>query len=210
MQSPARPRRFPGPRFHSIRSAGAPALLLWAGTFAGCAGTHEEPTPAPGSAHVSQELKAEATVLSLDRSARLIGLRGKDGRALVVQAGPEVRNFAQIEVGDTVTVRYLESLAVSLMKPGESATPASAALAAGRAEPGKKPAAAVGAQVTVTVRIESVDTKKNLVVFTPPDGGLRAVHVQRPEGQRFIQGLKPGDQVEITYTEALAVSVEKQ
>jgi hypothetical protein len=34
--------------------------------------------------------------------------------------------------------------------------------------------------------------------------------VHRPEGQRFIRRLKPGDQVQITYTEAMAIWLEKQ
>jgi hypothetical protein len=36
---------------------------------------------------------------------------------------------------------------------------------------------------------------------------VRTVAVERPEGQEFIRGLKKGDQVEITYTEALAMEV---
>jgi hypothetical protein len=127
-----------------------------------------------------------------------------------LRAGPEVRNFDQIEVGNSVVIHYKRSMAVSLVKPGESPAAASATVVAARAEKGAPPAAAIGGQVTATVKIESVDTAKNLVVFTDPSGGMHVVSVKRPEGKTFIQGLKAGDQVEITYTEAVAISVAKE
>jgi hypothetical protein len=35
------------------------------------------------------------------------------------------------------------------------------------------------------------------------------VAVDSPEGQKFIHKLKPGDAVQITYTEAVALNVEE-
>jgi len=165
----------------------------------------------PESAQISQELTASATVVAVDAKTRLITLRdSQGGGTFSVQAGPQVRNFDQIQVGDSVNVRYMESLAVALAAPGTATAPPSATIVGERAAPGERPGMAVGSQITTTVKIESVDTKTNIVVFTPPGGGLRAIRVRRPEGQRFIAGLKPGDQVQITYTEAMAVGVEEQ
>jgi hypothetical protein len=184
------------------------ALALAAAGVAGCKSEGEAGTQKPGTAEVSKTVTEKASVVSVDKQNRLVTLKAKDGQTTTVQCGPEVRNFDQISAGDSVVVRYLVSLAVALVKPGET-PPAAATLAAGRAEKGEKPGAAVGGQITATVKIESVDLKKNLVVFTAPNGGLRAVNVEKPEGVKFIQGIKPGDLVQITYTEALAVSVEK-
>lgn len=164
--------------------------------------------PRMESAEVSDQATVQATVVSIDRPARLLTLQRADGTTFVVVAGPQVGNFAQVEVGDVLRVRYLASLAVRLLAAGE--TPQDGAmLAAGAAAPGQKPAGGVGVRADVTVRIESVDLQHDLVVFTPPDGMLRTVRVVRPEGKAFIQKLKPGDQVVITYTEALAVSIEE-
>lgn len=196
--------------FASVRfSLSCAALALAAAIAAGCGHMPWSEKP-PESAEVTQELSARATVVAVDPKTRLITLRDEQGGTSTVHAGPEVRNFAQIAPGDTVNVRYMESLAVALAKPGQAAEPPTASIVAGRAKPGEKPGAALGGEITTTVRIELVDTSKNIVVFTPPGGGLRAIRVVRPEGQRFIQGLKPGDEVQITYTEAFAVSVEKQ
>lgn len=202
MQGPIETTSF---RFRHLHELCA-ALALCALLAAGCAMFEKK---APESAQVSQELRATARVVAVDAKTRVIALSDDQGSTWTVHAGPEVRNFDRIAAGDTVVVRYLESLAVSLAKPGDVAAP-SATIVAGRAKPGAMPGAAIGGQVTSTVRIELVDTGKNIVVFTPPGGGLRAVRVRREEGQKFIKGLKPGDQVTITYTEAMALSVEKQ
>jgi len=194
-----------------IRSTWPPALLaLCAAIAAGCSHMPWAEKP-PESAEVSQELSASATVVAVDPKTRLITLQdAQGGGTWTVHAGPQVRNFDQIRAGDSVNVRYVESLAVALAPPGTPIAPPSAAIVTERAAPGERPGMAIGGQITTTVKIESVDTRTNIVVFTPPGGGLRAIRVRRPEGRRFIAGLKPGDQVQITYTEAMAVGVEEQ
>jgi hypothetical protein len=58
------------------------------------------------------------------------------------------------------------------------------------------------------VVIESVDNKTHSVTFTGPSGLSRTVDVVDPKAQKFISELKKGDEVELTYVEALAVTVE--
>ena len=73
---------------------------------------------------------------------------------------------------------------------------------------GSKPAASVGATITTTVQIESVDTSFETVTFKRPDGFVRTIAPASPEGKKFIKTLKKGDMVDVSYTEALAISVE--
>jgi hypothetical protein len=160
-------------------------------------------------AEISEEFSATASVVAVDPETRTITLRDTSG-VWSVHAGPEVRNFAEIAPGDAVTVRYRESLAVALAPPGTGPTAPTTTVVAGTAAPGTRPAAAVGGQIAMTVRIESVDTRNHIVVYTPASGGLRALRVRTPEGQRFIQGLQAGDSVDITLTEAFAVSVTER
>src|SRR5262249_4568778 len=58
------------------------------------------------------------TVEALDLGTRMITLRGASGSALTMQVDERVRNLPQVSVGDTVTVAYYESWALSLDKPG--------------------------------------------------------------------------------------------
>jgi len=52
------------------------------------------------------------------------------------------------------------------------------------------------------------DKKANVIHFYGSDGLARSIPIKSPEGQEFAGKLKPGDEVEVTYTEALAVTVE--
>jgi hypothetical protein len=46
------------------------------------------------------------------------------------------------------------------------------------------------------------------VSFTDPEGLAQTITVQDPKMRDFIKTLKVGDEVAVTYTEALAISVE--
>jgi hypothetical protein len=56
------------------------------------------------------------------------------------------------------------------------------------------------------VTITAIDPKVPSVTFKGPAGNTRAIKVRYPEK---LQGVNVGDTVEITYTEALAMKVEK-
>jgi ribosomal protein S1 len=94
-----------------------------------------------------------------------------------------------------------------LRKAGDPAA-AAMELEATPAAKGERPGVAARRNTTVTVTINSVDTKSNVVKFHGDDKLVRELAVHRPEAQAFIKQLKPGDQVVVTYAESLAVSVE--
>ena len=150
-------------------------------------------------------VEATATIEAIDTENRLLSIRGPGGPATLL-AGPEVRNFAQIHVGDQVKVTYTAAVGAAITK--SKATPTTTYDSAAIAAPiGAKPAAAVGATVSTTVQIESVDTSFDAVTFKRPDGFVRTIAVSSPEAKKFIRTLKKGDMVDVTYTEALAISV---
>lgn len=163
---------------------------------------------APEALNVEDTETMSATVVSIDQGKRLVTLQGEAGRTQTVQVAPDVRNLAQVKAGDKVVVRYYEGLAAQIRKKGDPApTDVQEAQLAGRAPDGMKPAGLVGSTVNSTVIIESVDRTANTVTFKG-DNGTHTVAVKKPEAQKFIAGLKKGDQVDISYTQALAVSVE--
>ena len=155
--------------------------------------------------HREENLEVSARVAQIDAASRIIFLEGPAGASAIV-AGPEVKNFDQIHVGDTVKVTYRAALAAAITK---SKTPATTSVdsAAYTAPLGEKPHAAVGQTISTTVRIESVDTSFDTVTFKRPDGFVRTIAVESPEGKKFIRTLKAGDMVDVSYTEALAIKV---
>jgi hypothetical protein len=70
-----------------------------------------------------------------------------------------------------------------------------------------KPAGGVGASSTETVKIQDINLPTNTVAFTRSDGSTHIIEAKSPEMQKFIRELKPGDTVQVTYTESVAVEV---
>jgi hypothetical protein len=136
----------------------------------------------------------------------MVTLKTADGKELTTKVSPDVKNFKQVKVGDVVNVTYTVALAIRL-NPA-NAVPSATMAGAATAQPGEKPAAAVGGLVTFNAKVQAIDLKANTVTFKGPKGNLRTVAVQDPTYQEKLKGLKVGDVVEITYAEALAISVE--
>ena len=179
-------------------------MALFAVLLAACA-----KEPAPITIEGTEEVSA--TVEAIDLDTRMVVLRESDGTEFALVVDPEVRNLEQVKVGDRVVTRYRESLGAELRKRGDGSSdtqePAVSTTSA-RAADGAKPSVTSSTQTSQTVRITSVDTKNHVVSFYGSDGLARVLPVRSPQGKEFIAGLKAGDEVELTYTEAVAMSVE--
>jgi len=149
-------------------------------------------------------IKMTATVQAIDLEKRVVTLKGQKGNVFDLKVGEEAKNLPQVKVGDLVKVQYYESLAFEVTKPGQAGG-AGAAAAVASAKPGEKPAGIATGQVTVTATIEAIDAKKKRVTLKGPEGKTQEIKVKDPKN---LKNVKVGDQVVLTYTEALAVSVE--
>ena len=56
----------------------------------------------PGVAGAAQTVKVTATITAIDAATRAVTLKGPQGKEIVITAGPEVKNFAQMKVGEVV------------------------------------------------------------------------------------------------------------
>lgn len=147
-----------------------------------------------------------ATVEAVDQEKRIITVKGPEGNIFDITAGDQVKNLAQVKVGDTLEVTYYESVAVKVFKAGEMPQGNSATVAAERlAKPGEKPSGIVGAQATITAVVESISPKKTTVTLKMSDGKYKVVKIQ---DKKNLDNVKVGDEVQITVTEALAVAVK--
>ena len=166
-------------------------------------------TSAPTSLDISNVEEISATVTSVDYFQRRVGIRGPQGNEFTLDVGPAVRNLEQVQVGDTIRVSYEQAYVANLLDTDEMPASVPVTVIGGaRAELGERPAAAIGQMVTETVKIESVGLNGETVTFTGANGRLVAIKIRRDEARAFARGLSPGDIVEITYTEAVAIQVE--
>jgi Cu/Ag efflux protein CusF len=179
--------------------------LAGAGVLAvGCA-TSQAGKPLPSYTETSTT-KATATVKAVDQATRKVTLQPESGEAFDFVAGPQVKNLAQVQVGDTVTVEYVESIALEVRRADGSQPDIAVTAAASAAKLGEKPAGAIGDAVTVSAVIVAIDTVTLRVTVKGPQGNLRVLQVKEA---KKLENVKVGDMIYATYTEAIGISVDR-
>jgi hypothetical protein len=159
----------------------------------------------PGKAAIVRAAEISAQVVAIDKATRTVTLKGPQGKVVDIVAGDEVKNFDQIKLGDLVVARYAQSLTLELRKTKVKAGEPTVTEGAARAKPGERPAVAGAREVTAIADVIGVDPKKSTITLKGPRGNVVTLNVQNPDQFKVV---KKGDQVEVTYTEALALSVE--
>jgi hypothetical protein len=159
---------------------------------------------APGKAGIAKTVNVAATIAAIDPATRDITLKGPQGNELTITAGPDVRNFDKLKVGDQVDAKYVEALTLQLVKGGGQQVARTEQMSAARAKPGAQPAGAVGRQVTIVADVVGLDPATQTVTLKGPQRTVDLV-VRDPEQFKHVA---KGDQVEATYTQALALTVE--
>jgi hypothetical protein len=195
------------------------ALLLaplLAASLAGCASDGGSGTPETAVASRTVEgkdrvehtnaVQMTATVEKIDLGKREVTLRGSGGRRTTLVVDEAVKNLPQVKVGDEVIATYVESLVFQVRKPGEATLGTTGGAALATAAPGRKPAGEALETVTVTTLVEAIDKQARTITLQTADGETRALEVQNPAN---LDKVKVGDMLDITYSKALAISVEK-
>lgn len=170
------------------------------------AGEKAPATEKPLSVKKEQVVTATATVEAIDLQKRVVTLKGQKGNVFDVTVGEQARNLPQVKVGDLVEVKYYESIALRLVKPGEGVAGVQETETLARAKKGAKPGGIAARQATLTATITAIDKEKHMVTLKGPQGKSVTVKAENPKN---LAKVKVGDEVEITYTEALAISVEE-
>jgi len=158
----------------------------------------------PGKAVAAETITASVVVTAIDKATRKLTLKDASGKVFDLTAGDEVKNFAQIKVGDEVVIEYLRALSMELKKGGKVRERHDVSDAV-RAKPGEKPAAAVGRRVTIIADVIDVNEAKKTITLKGPKGNVVELDVKNPDHFKVV---KKGDQVEVDYVEALALSVQ--
>jgi len=160
---------------------------------------------APGTASAAQTVRVTATITAIDPKTREVTLKGPQGNEVTIEAGPRVKNFAQMKVGDLVNVEYVEALTLELKKGGGQPVGKTTHVGEAGAASGKMPAGMTGRKITVVADVTAVDPPTQTITLRGPE---RTVDLRVPDPEQF-KLIAKGDQVEATYSEALAVKVER-
>lgn len=150
------------------------------------------------------EMMSHSSIITaIDTAHRLLTLKNDDGTTDLLYCPPEVQRFAQLKVGDKVTFRYHESLVYSITQA--PATAATTTLPQFVRSFGEKPGATLSEQIKAVVTLTAIDQKAPSVTVTTADGTKMTFVV---ENKKNLEGVKVGDKVQITYTQAYAITVE--
>ena len=158
----------------------------------------------PGKVGFAQTVDVTATITAIDKSTRDVTLKGPQGNETTVTAGPKIKNFDKLKVGDQVQAQYVEAFALQLVKGGGQTVARTEQMGGARAKEGAQPGGAVGRQVTIVADVVGLDPAKQMVTLKGPQRTVDLV-VKDPEQFKLIA---KGDQVEATYTQALALAVK--
>jgi Cu/Ag efflux protein CusF len=165
-----------------------------------------EPTAAPlTSGKVGGTVKVTATVEDIDVEKRIVKLKDENGEVTELAVPKKVRNLAQVKKGDQVVATYYEAIAYDVFKAGTDMPPTATAMTSERAKKGEKPGAGVAEATTFTATIEAIDKPASKVTLKGPEGNKVTFKVRDP---KKLDVVNVGDQVQITYTRALAISVQ--
>jgi hypothetical protein len=174
------------------------ASSAWAGEKA--------PVTDKPSMSTSETVVLTAMVEAINHETREVTLRGPEGNSVSFVASEEARNLDQVQAGDIVIAEYVQSMSIEVFA-NDGAEPGVGELAAaGRSEKGEMPGMAAIDTVVVTATVEEINIEANTFKLKGPSGEIKEYEARNPEN---LKKAEVGDLVVITYTEAVAITVEK-
>jgi hypothetical protein len=145
-----------------------------------------------------------ATVEAIEQSARTVTLRLPNDELHTVSVPERMKQFSELRVGDKITATYYETLTVRLKSPGEpdvntlneGVTPGAVGRRAGTKV----------SERTITATIDAIDMTVPSISFKGPSGWHYSTKVR---DKRALEVVRVGDRVDITWTDAMLVSVAR-
>ena len=148
-----------------------------------------------------KEVTATATIEGIEQGTRQLYVKKADGTSDVVYVPEAIKRFSSLKVGQKITVRYYENVVLRMATPGAAPIDSSSR----SVTPATGTSGTAARQQTVTATISAIDPKLPSVSFTGPRGWN---YTTRVEDKELLSKFKVGDKVDITWTEAMLVSVE--
>jgi hypothetical protein len=164
-------------------------------------------TSAAQTSEVASQVTVQGTVEAVDHTARTVTIRGQQGNFVTVDVPANATRFEAIKVGDTVTATYYDRISVRLKPAGEPAVDRTE-------EPsitptaGTLPGATRTKQRVATVTFTGWSPVDKVVTFIGPNGTTYSRRLLDTTDPAIVEGLKVGDRIDVTRTEAVTVSVQ--
>ena len=151
--------------------------LLVVGTIAAAVLVSMPGTAMAQSKTITSEMRVETgTVEAIEASSRTVTLKKADGTFVTTVAGPDVKRFEEIKIGDKVTARYYDNVVVRVKQPGDADTDLSTRGTSGSDQ--VLPGGTRAKQRTISATITAIDPNTPSITFTGPNGWKYTSKVQ--------------------------------
>ena len=164
-----------------------------------------EEGPAVGVVGEAGMVTVRGWIDAVDKTNRTVTLKGPRGGTVTLDV-KDPKKLDTVAVGDPVVAAFIEALALQVKKVPGAAPGVSVTEARMTSKPGETPAGAVGREVVVTATITAIDRKAQTVTIKSPRGTMETIKVKDATN---LTGVEAGDVAELTYTQALAVTLDR-
>ncbi len=144
-----------------------------------------------------------ARVQAISRKNRILTLKFQDDKVAKVKVGPEVRNFAEIGVGDTIKAEFRDQVEIFVVGPGGK--PAWDEIEEIKPTKGAKPGTAIVRAYEYSATVTTIDYATRKVTLKGPDG--KSVQLTGSQEIRRFNEIKPGDMVVARLIEAIDIDI---
>jgi hypothetical protein len=143
-----------------------------------------------------------ATVEAIDATTRTLTVKGPKGNLVPITVPKSMARFSEIKVGDSITARYYDNIVIRLKPTGE---PAVDTMEEGLTKGSAGPVGTAAMQRTITATIVAIDNSVPSITFKGEK--VNWTYSSRVADKAALAKVKVGDRVDITWTEAMTVSV---
>ena len=156
-----------------------------------------------GAVAVADAIELQGTVTALDKNTRAVTIQGATGNVMTVTAGPQIKNFSKIKVGDLVTLSYVAALGLELKKGGGRLRERIESEQSTAAKPGEKPSGSMSRTVKVIADVTAVDAGSGTITLQGPQRSVDLV----VKDKELLTDIRVGDQIFATYEELTVLSI---
>lgn len=174
---------------NTMKTVAVAALLVSAGVQHPI---HAQTPPKPEAAAIVTASEARAVVEDVDKQARQVLLHLPENTLLTLTVPPDVKGIDKLKPGDQVAVKYYDATILHLAKTDAAPT----------AQPKVTPG---NGEVQGVRTVVAVDPSRGTVTLADANNHVETLSL--PD-QPIVKTLKPGDKVDVTYKEAIDVSLD--
>jgi len=145
----------------------------------------------------------EGVVTKIDAANRTATLKNDQGETQFV-AGPGVKNFKQIKVGDQLNVSFEIGVAVELLNSKGNIRSEKQTTTVTTAPAGDKPAGTISNSTTVITDVMEIDKGKRNISVKGMDGEIHVIHVKN---KKLFSQIALHDQIKVVYFDQMKAVV---